>query len=147
MSSEQFQHMRIGIGKKSEQGLRFDVDIPGLAPFPIDLVRSGQTSDRAPDWHAVYRGERCGAFWKKVPRGGGEAFLSGHLESPAFPGGRLEVAIFTAKAAGSQKDMIWRPRVEEKSATSERSSNQSSAPAQAPAPVDRGGEEEDDIPF
>lgn len=135
--------MRIGIGKKSEHGLRFDVDIPGLAPFPVELVRSEQTSERAPDWHATYRGDRCGAFWKKIPRGGGEAFLSGHLESPAFPGGRLEVAIFAAKESGSQKDMIWRPRLEEKPGASEKSS----APAQAPAPAERGDEGEDEIPF
>lgn len=137
--------MRIGIGKKSETGLRFDVDIPGLAPFAIDLEKNPTPGDRQPDWHAYYAGQRCGAFWKKVPRAGGEAFLSGALESPAFPGGRLEVAIFTAKQAGSQKDMIWNPRREERST----SSTTQSAPDRttAPAPESCGTEDDDDIPF
>jgi uncharacterized protein (DUF736 family) len=140
--------MRIGIGKKSESGLRFDVDIPGLAPFAIDLERNPTPSDRQPDWHAYYAGQRCGAFWKKVPRDGGEAFLSGNLEHPLVPGGRLEVTIFTAKESGSQKDMVWRPeRSSGGSAAASTSSSTGAAPERTPPPVARGGEDDDDIPF
>jgi uncharacterized protein (DUF736 family) len=135
--------MRIGIGKRSETGLRFDVDIPGLAPFPLDLEKNPQPGERAPDWLALYRGERCGALWKRVPKAGGEAYLSGVIEGPAFPEGRLEVAVFTAKREGSQKDLVWRPR-QERSETSERPGRSQAAPVQEP--VSRG-EEEDDIPF
>lgn len=134
--------MRIAIGKKSDTGLRFEVDIPGLIPFEIDLEKSNLQSDRAPDWNAVYKGQRCGAFWKKIPKGGGEAFLSGHLESPIFPGGRLEVAIFVAKESGSQKDMVWSPRREETRAESpsepspSRQTQQSAPPAYDPGDDD-----------
>lgn len=137
--------MRIAIGKKSETGLLFEVEIPGLNAFFITLVRSEQQSDRAPDWHALYEGQRCGAFWKKIPNGGGEAFLSGHLESPLFPGGRLEVAVFTAKESGSQKDMVWSPRREDRSASSDRTAASSTSTSATAAGPESG--EDDDIPF
>lgn len=102
--------MRIGIGKKQESGaIAFDVDIPGLAPFPVWLERNETPGERGPAWIATYRGERCGALWKRVPKQGGEAFLSGVLESPAFSGGRLEVAVFVAKNGPGHMDMVWRP--------------------------------------
>ena len=136
--------MRIGIGKRSETGLRFDVDIPGLAPFAIDLEKNPQQAERAPDWVALYRGERCGALWKRVPKAGGEAYLSGNLEGPAFPDGRLEIAVFTAKREGSQKDMVWRPR-QEKAGTGDQPATRESPSVQPPA--SRGSEEDDEIPF
>lgn len=111
--------------------------IPGLTKFEVDLERGTGTAERAPDWVATFEKERCGAFWKRVPRAGGEAYLAGHLESPLFPNGRLEVAIFTAKQPGSQKDMIWSPRREEKS----------EAPAQRTETATREEDGDDDIPF
>jgi uncharacterized protein (DUF736 family) len=136
--------MRIGIGKRSETGLRFDVDIPGLAPFPIDLEKNPQPGERGPDWLALYRGERCGALWKRVPKAGGEAYLSGVLEGPAFPEGRLEVAVFAAKREGSQKDLVWRPRQERAEGAERPARTEATA---VPPPVSRGAEEDDDIPF
>lgn len=136
--------MRIGIGKRSETGLRFDVDIPGLAPFVIELEKNPQQGERGPDWLALYRGERCGALWKRLPKAGGEAYLSGNLEGPAFPDGRLEIAVFTAKREGSQKDMVWRPR-QEKADSSDRSAR--TEPASVQPPASRGSEEDDEIPF
>lgn len=134
--------MRIAIGKKSDLGLRFDVDIPGLAPFPLDLVRNENTGQNQPAWHAQYRGERCGAFWKKTAKESGEEFLSGQLESPAFPGGRVDVAIFNSQQKGC-KDMTWRYRpTEEKSTTAPKP-----APSSQSAPSERGAEGDDDIPF
>jgi uncharacterized protein (DUF736 family) len=136
--------MRIGIGKRSETGLRFDVDIPGLAPFAIDLEKNPQQAERGPDWIALYRGERCGALWKRVPKAGGEAYLSGNLEGPAFPDGRLEIAVFTAKREGSQKDMVWRPR-QEKAGAGDQPARRDATSVQPPA--SRGSEEDDEIPF
>jgi uncharacterized protein (DUF736 family) len=135
--------MRIAIGKKSELGLHFDVDIPGLAPFPLDLVRNDNAGQNQPAWHAQYRGDRCAAFWKKTSQQSGEEFLSGQLESPVFPGGRLDVAIFSAKDEKGRKDMTWRYRpAEEKSAPA-----QKSATTTEQAPAERGAQDDDDIPF
>lgn len=133
--------MRIAIGKKSGDGLRFDVDIPGLAPFPLDLVRNANSGHNQPAWHAHYRGERCGAFWKKTAKESGEEFLSGQLESPAFPGGRIEVAIFTSQEKGC-KDMTWRYRPAEEKTTSAQKSSTT-----RPASTESSGEDDDDIPF
>ena len=109
--------MRIGIGKKSGDGFTFEVRIPFLAPATLDLHLVEHPGERAPHWHILHGGERCGALWRRVPKGGGDAFLSGHIESPLFPGGKLEIAIFAAKEGSGQKDMVWRPRESERPAT------------------------------
>jgi hypothetical protein len=79
-----------------------------------------------------------------VPKAGGEAYLSGVLEGPAFSEGRLEVAVFAAKREGSQKDLVWRPRQERAEGAERPARTEATA---VPPPVSRGAEEDDDIPF
>jgi len=139
--------MRIGTGIKNDQGgLRFEVRIPFLAPCVIDLEKVENPGERAPHWHVLHKGERCGALWRRVPKNGGEAFLSGVIESPVFPGGELKVAVFNSKTPGVLKDMTWRPWEEEApSSAPPRSRPVDDAPtAQASPPR---AEDDDDIPF
>lgn len=135
--------MRIGIGKRLEAGrLRFEVSAPGLAPFAVELEKApGGGGERAPDWYATFHGERCGAFWRKVPKGGGEAYLSGNLESPVFAGGRLEVTVFTAREAGSHMDMVWRPE-----RMTRRADEQDYGQAQAAVPQAAAADTDGDTP-
>lgn len=139
--------MRIGIGKKSDEGLRFDIDIPGLAPFPLDLVRNPNAGGNQPDWLANYRGGRCGAFWKKTSASTGEDFLTGQIESPGLPGGRIDVAIFNSKEDKGCKDMTWRYlQPKDRGDSASHSEPVSGQGARASAPTS-GGEDDDDIPF
>lgn len=133
--------MRIGIGTKHGEGMRFAVTIPFLAPCTLDLWRVENPGERSPHWHITHDGERCGALWRRVPNGGGEAFLSGHIESPLFPGGKLEIAIFASKEVGSQKDMIWRVRTDQPGNTATPASQPQSSPSTS------NPSDDDDIPF
>ena len=131
--------MNIGIGTKNEAGhLEFPtVAFPFLRAERVVLVKAEKTKDASPDYQihlGTADGPRCGAIWKRTPNGGGDAYLQGTLESPAFPGGRAAIAIFASKdeAAKGQLDMVWSPP-----------KNQPTTPAhQAPA-----AEGDDEIPF
>jgi uncharacterized protein (DUF736 family) len=137
--------MRIAKGYKHDGGaLRFDVRIPFLAPCEVLLTKVANPGERQPHWHVTHQGERCGALWRREPRNGGEAFLSGQIESPVFPGGKLEIAVFNSKEPGHLKDMTWRPADERRETTSPASD---SGYASQSAPADRGEEDDDDIPF
>lgn len=110
--------MRIGIGKKEGEAghLHFAVRIPFLSPVQLVLQKEEQKrSDRSPDYSVMIEGQRAGALWKRTPNNGGPAFLSGMIESPAFAGGKLEVAIFAAKEdeRKGEMDMVWRPARDE----------------------------------
>jgi uncharacterized protein (DUF736 family) len=106
--------MNIGTGTKNEAGhLEFNaVSLPFLRAEKFVLVKLEKTKDRSPDY-AVHlgsaEGQRIGAVWKETPRGGGDPYLAGHVESPAFATGRLRFAIFSAKddSRKGQLDMVW----------------------------------------
>lgn len=137
--------MRIGIAKADPQTGRISATIaaPGLTPFTLELHRVENPRDRSPDWELRHAGERCGALWKRKARESGVEFLSGPLESPVFPGGKIEIAVWKAKDEGrrGELDLTWNPpRGEERSGGGERSATQGAAPAAA-------AEDEDDIPF
>ena len=145
--------MRIAIGRKNPDDgrLRFAVNIPFLAPALISLAKVENPTGNQPGWNAYHGNERCGAFWVKTPNGGGDPFLSGHIESPLFPGGRLEVAIFSAKEENrrGEKDMVWSPaRDRDRGATTSTSSTtstNSTTSSGSSAPAATG--DDDDIPF
>lgn len=134
--------MRIAIGTKRASGsYQFPVVIPFLASATIEIARAEKAKDTAPDWAVTHLGERCGAFWERTPRAGGDTFLSGHIESPAFPGGRLEVAIFIVREGErrGEMDMIWSPPRDRPVSTS--------AASATSAPTSTAGPDDDDIPF
>ena len=108
--------MNIGTGTKNEAGhLEFPtVAFPFLRAEKVVLVKAEKTKDASPDYQihlGTADGPRCGAIWKRTPNGGGDAYLQGTLESPAFPGGRAAIAIFASKdeAAKASLDMVWSP--------------------------------------
>ena len=134
--------MKIATGTKDDTTgkITFPVSIPFLAPATLVLEKLEKPKDTYPDYGVFCEGERCGALWKRVPRNGGDAFLSGPIESPVFPGGRLEVAVFVSREEGrhGQMDMTWRP------------DDRSQAPAQSGSPQGGGAaaaDGDDDIPF
>ena len=139
--------MRIAIGKKQTSGrYQFQVAAPFLPAATIEIGKAEKTKDNAPDWAVTHHGERCGALWERTPRGGGDTFLSGHLESPAFPGGKLEVAIFIIREGDrrGEMDMIWSPpRDRNGSAPINQGAN---APTNSD-PASTAGADDDDIPF
>ena len=131
--------MRIAIGKKDPATGRyvFPVLIPFLIPITLEMEKVESTNDRAPSMQILCGGEKCGALWKRQPKGAsGEAFLSGSVESPVFPGGRLDSAGFHSKGAAGQLDMTWRPQ-------QERAQQSPSSSEHTPSSVS----DDDDIPF
>lgn len=139
--------MRIGIGRKNpdDDRLHFAVTIPFLTPARIELAKVENPSGNQPGWNAYQGNERCGAFWVKTPKAGGDPFLSGHIESPVFPGGRLEVAIFSAKEVNrrGEKDMVWSPPREREATTQAATTSTASSGSSEPAAAG----DDDDIPF
>jgi uncharacterized protein (DUF736 family) len=112
----------------------FQVKLPFLAPVIIDMEAVESANDRAPDFNLFFEGEKCGALWKRNSQGG-ESFLSGPIETPVIPGGRLEIAIFKSKSDPGTLEMTWRPPLPGRSGASEPGST--TAPAQsAPATGD-----------
>ena len=116
--------MNIGTGQKNESGhLEFNaVSLPFLRAEKVVLVKAEKNKDNSPDYHihlSTADGPRCGAIWKRTPNGGGDPYLQGSLESPAFPGGRANIAIFASKdeAAKGQLDMVWSPPKTQTAAT------------------------------
>lgn len=133
--------MRIGTAHYDEQtqSIHASIAAPGLVGFSIQLRKVSEPRDRGPAWEIYYEGQRCGALWKRTVRDTGLEFLSGPLESPAFPGGKIEISVWKAKEADRKKewDITWSPAREE------------SRPATTtvPAPASGGDGEEDEIPF
>lgn len=105
--------MRIGTGKKNAAtgNLEFVVKIPFLGSEAVLLVRQEKKAESSPDYAIEIGGMRVGAVWRRTPRGGGEAFLSGPMESPVFPGGKIEIAIFASKDEDrkGEMDVLWSP--------------------------------------
>ena len=136
--------MRIAIGKKDPATGRyvFPVFIPFLTPITLEMEKvDNANNDRAPSMQLLCGGEKCGALWKRQAKGaGGESFLSGSIESPVFPGGRLDIAVFHSKDHGGALDMTWRPGDKAPAQGSE-SSGQKASSDGLNAPSD------DDIPF
>jgi uncharacterized protein (DUF736 family) len=140
--------MRIANIKKSPEGKYiFTVSIPFLAPTVIEMQKIESANDRAPDWDLLCDGGKCGALWRRMPKSPtGESFLSGMIESPAFPGGRLDVAVFKSKDVGGQMDMVWSPP-RDRGTSDAPPPSQSSQQASSAPPAGRSGEDDDDIPF
>lgn len=140
--------MRIGIGKKEGEAghLCFAVRVPFLVPVQLELHRETEKrSDRSPDYAVMIEGQRAGALWKRTPNNGGDPFLSGMVESPAFSGGKLEVAVFAAKEPErkGEMDMVWRPAREDQGQQGiGGGGGGASSGATVPPP-----DEDDDIPF
>lgn len=114
--------MRIGIGTKVEEGkFAFTVAAPFLPSVQLSMERNTSEAENAPRYHFLYGGERCGAMWRRTPKGGGDVYLSGHLESPFFAGGKIDVAAFVSKDGGdSVMDLVWSvPRVDRSAAASQ----------------------------
>jgi uncharacterized protein (DUF736 family) len=101
--------MRIGIGTKSEEGkFVFTVAAPFLPSAQLTMERNNSEVANAPRYHWFFGGERCGAMWRRTPKEGGESYLSGNIESPLFPGGKIDVAAFVAKTGGEGlMDLVW----------------------------------------
>lgn len=111
--------MRLAIFRKvagSTTDLEGDIDIPFGGSGKVFLRPNPRlaTSKAAkpPVALAYYRNEEIGAFFKETSPGGVE-YLSGALESPMFPGGKIHVSIFRAReddrAAAGERDMLWSP--------------------------------------
>lgn len=134
--------MRIAIGKKDPETGRyvFPVFIPFLIPITLEMEKvEPSNNDRAPAMQLLCAGEKCGALWKRQAKGASsESFLSGSIESPVFPGGRLDIAVFYSKDHAGALDMTWRPRETSGSQPAD------SRPTSNPAPV---AADDDDIPF
>jgi uncharacterized protein (DUF736 family) len=140
--------MRIGTAKQDPETNRITATItaPGLVAFEVELFKIKEPQNRQPDWEIRYYGERCGALWKRTGRGENAVeFLSGPLESPIFPGGKIEIAVWKAKEPGrkGELDITWNPP---------RVDRQESAPAanssgSTPSAAGGAGEDDDDIPF
>lgn len=139
--------MRIAIGKKQPSGsYQFQVAAPFLPGATLEIARAEKSKDTAPDWIVTHHSERCGAFWERTPRSGGDTFLSGHLESPSFPGGRLEVAIFIVREGDrrGEMDMIWSPPRDTPRGAAPSAGSAGSASS---APTSTAGADDDEIPF
>jgi uncharacterized protein (DUF736 family) len=85
----------------------FEIKLPFCPVTTVVMEKAEATSDRAPAFNLFYEGEKCGALWKRSSQSG-ESFLSGPIEAPVFPGGRLEVAIFHSKSEPGALEMTWR---------------------------------------
>ena len=129
--------MRIGKGKKIGEGhFRFTVVVPFLNVFELEMVKAENRGERSPSYQFLCNGERCGAMWTRTPKGGGDRFLSGVIETPVFPGGKIEVASFVSKEEGHEMDLAWSPQ------------RDAPAPAQGSAPQGSAPQgSDDDIPF
>ena len=105
--------MQIGWGKKMDgsERIRFDVKILGMVTFAIEIEANPEPGDKRPDFLVYFGNERAGALWSRTPQAGGEKFLSGNIESPVFPGGVMDVAVFKVKEGDrvGQYDLTWRP--------------------------------------
>ena len=133
--------MTIGTGSKNAEGnLELLITIPFAHPETLTLIKvTEKAKETSPDYLIHLGGPiglRVGAAWRNVPKGGGDAYLSGQIESPALHwlGYRLEIAIFGAKQENRKGwlDVVWSPP----------KSREESAPAPR-----SDGEAEDDIPF
>lgn len=133
----------IGIGKKiDDTTLRFAVQIPFLAPVTLDLRKVADPQQGWPDWKIYLADAEVGAVWKRTAkRTGGAPYLSGHMESPVFSGGRASIAIFGAKEdeRRGQMDMVWSAP---KARHEDRGTAAPGSAASAAAP-----DEDDDNPF
>lgn len=61
------------------------------------LPNSKKNSDNHPDYVIMYSGSLCGGLWKKKSSNN-EDYLSGNIESPLFPEGKLQFAIWKDRA-------------------------------------------------
>lgn len=140
--------MRIGTAKQNPETGRIvaTVAAPGIAPFSLELSKVAEPRDRGPAWEVYYGAEKCGALWKRTGRGDNAVeFLSGPLESPIFPGGKIEIAVWKAKEPGrkGELDITWNPpRVDR-----QESAPASNASGSTQGPGGGAGEDDDDIPF
>jgi uncharacterized protein (DUF736 family) len=136
--------MKIGIGIKNPTTgvIELNVIIPFAKAERISLQRNETKQGSQPDFLAFLGMERCGAMWKKTSTKGGQTFLSGNLESPVFPGGTIDVALFAATDENrkGEYDLTWRPG--QRTAQSDPFNGQSGG-THAGAAADDG----DDIPF
>lgn len=134
--------MKIGTMKKSEKKAEgsdkpaFDLkfNIPFLKVEDMwALPNSRKETDKHPDYVVMNSGMLCGGLWKRTSTNGDD-YLSGNVESPIFPTGKIQFAIWKEKdAEGNFKGY----KIE-----SSRPQKSDSKP-EKPQPI----EEEEDFPF
>lgn len=93
------------------------IKAPGIREFRLKVVENKDAGQNKPAFHLYYRtnqkkGEnyrdlRAGALWNAVSQDGQTQYLSGNIESPAIPGGRLWIACFNAKAQYENEQVMW----------------------------------------
>ena len=106
------EDMKIGIGTKIAEGkFQFNVAAPCLPALQLTMERFESSVEKAPRYRFFYGGENCGAMWWRTTKDGGVDYLQGHIESPVFPDGKLQVAAFSSKEnPGNEMDLVWSPR-------------------------------------
>lgn len=144
--------MNIAKGHKTQSGgLAFPVvKFPFLAPEAVEFVRPPEGSgDYA--FQAKIAGEIVGFFREKVS-GSNVRYLNGTLQSPAFPEGKVWVAVFASREGGGKVEMAWSPPKQSNGGGGDGSAWSGGAtggggttPPRGPA--DGPWEVEDDIPF
>lgn len=103
---------------KTAQWLEAVIKVPGMREFSLKMVAGQQEQGkRLPDYVLYYRanqrkGEqyrdlRAGALWLETSQDGQTQYLSGHIETPVIPGGRLRVAMFQAKPLYENEQITW----------------------------------------
>lgn len=126
------EQRQMNIGKdendqpKIAQWLEMVIKAPGLREFSLKLQAvQPEQGKRMPAFKLFHRsntrkGEQyrdlnCGALWHEVSGDQQTQYLSGHIESPMIPGGKLRIALFQSKPLydGEQVnwlyDVIWSP--------------------------------------
>lgn len=108
------------------QWLEMVIKAPGLREFSLKLQAvQPEQGKRMPAFklfhrsntrkNEKYRDLNCGALWHEVSSDQQTQYLSGHIESPVIPGGKLRIALFQSKPLyeGEQVnwiyDVIWSP--------------------------------------
>lgn len=103
---------------KTAQWLEVVIKVPGMREFSLKMVPvQPEQGKRMPAYQLYYRanqrkGEqyrdlRAGALWLETSLGGQTQYLSGHIETPVVPGGRLRIAMFNSKPLYENESITW----------------------------------------
>ncbi|WP_255297251.1 DUF736 family protein [Leptospira weilii] len=102
---EDYNIMKIGTMSRSDRAAEgsdkptFDLkfNIPFLKVENMwALPNTRKAEDRHPDYVILNSGLLCGGLWKKTSANNDE-YLSGNVESPVFPDGKIQFAIWKEK--------------------------------------------------
>ncbi|MBE0470409.1 MAG: hypothetical protein IBX55_13000 [Methyloprofundus sp.] len=91
---------------------------PGVREMAFKMSKGKQeVGKKMPDWVLWYRtnqrkGEKyrdiqAGALWMSKSIDGQTDYLSGYIESPSIPGGRMRIAMFKAKPRFDGEQVTW----------------------------------------